>query len=205
MLVHQESGNNSAVEAGDLNVECGNSARAEKDVLKYFDRGTNFEEVGVIKFLNPLNSECNYFEYEILATGVECAIGIGIGGRDYPLNQMPGWCRNGIGYHADDGCIFNEGVAKMSFHTCTKSDKMGCGVEFSEEDTEFVNVFFTKNGQQVGDVTKLKKTASGLYSVVGMLGSGTQVRYLGHSQHNLPINLFQVSKYAHAMHVCCHH
>ena len=191
VLDNQECGSNAVVKLSKR--ECGNNAAVEGDVFKYVDLNDIFEEVGVVKFLDPVNPDCNYFEYEIHATGVGCAIGIGIGGLDYPLNQMPGWCENGIGYHADDGCIFNEGFVEALGPTCTRTDKMGCGVEFSEEDTEFVNVFFTKNDKVVGDVVKLKRPASGLYSIVGMHSYGAQVRYLGHSKRYLPINLLKVS------------
>lgn len=197
LLGNQESGNNETAKEGIFKLtktECGNNVTAEGDIFKYdVDKSDMFSGVSVIKFLNPLTPECNYFEYEIIAEGEEGAIGIGVGEREYPLSQMPGWCENGVGYHADDGCIFNEGECDFSFRqTCKKSDKMGCGVEFDEKDTEFVNIFFTKNGQQVGDTIKLKKPANGLYSCIGMYSKGEQVRYLGHSKRNLPINLLKV-------------
>ena len=201
LLGDQDGGNNAAVEGGVLKfseMEKGCNADIEEDIFKYTDRNTLIEEVGVVRFQDPMKPEWNYFECEIIATGVECAIGIGVGGLEYPLNLMPGWYKNGVGFLADSGSIFNEGRCEGTFEPIRmRNNKMGCGIEFSEEDAEFVNVFFTKNGRQIGDVVKLKKPASGLHSLIGMHSKGAQVRYLGHSQRNLPINLLKVS------YVCC--
>ena len=134
-----------------------------------------------------MNSTFNYFEYEILSTGVDCAIGIGLGELEYPLNGMPGWNRNGVGYHADDGKLFYQNGHGVEFGpTCTAGDRMGCGVDFGSEDASgYVNVFFTKNGWQVGNLIKIKKPVRGLYPIVGLETQGAQVRYLGHRRCSL--------------------
>ena len=176
--------------AEESDVECSRNVSFDKDVFKH----VNVEETGVgaVKFLKPLNLECNYFECEIISTGIHDSVGIGVGEYEYPLDKMPGWLRKGVGYH-DDGYIFNEGNAQDKLGpTCTKGDKMGCGVEFID-DAEYVIVFFTKNGEQIGDVILFNIPTSGLYSLIGMYNEGEQVRYLGHSQRGLPINLLKVS------------
>ena len=123
----------------------------------------------------------NYFEYEIISTGVNCAIGIGVGEAEYPLNRMPGWNRNGVGYHADDGKLFYQNGYGVKFGpTCTAGDRMGCGVDFESEDySNCIYVFFTKNSQNVGNHIKIKKPVNGLYPLVGLHTQGAQVRYLG--------------------------
>ena len=144
------------------------------------------ERTGIVKILEPMNPTLNYFEYEIISRGIECAIGIGVGDFDYALNRMPGWDRNGVGYHADDGKLFNQGDGKQFGPLCTAGDRMGCGVDFGSEDSSgYINVFFTKNGQLVGDLVRIKKPNKGLYPLVGMCSQGEQVRYLGH-WHCLP-------------------
>lgn len=58
---------------------------------------------------------------------------------------------------------------------------MGCGIDFnSDAGYSHCNVFFTKNGEQVGDVVRMKKPVYGLYPIIGMHSRGEKVRYLGH-------------------------
>ena len=130
----------------------------------------------------------NYFEFKIISSGKDCAIGIGMGADNYPLDDMPGWDYNSIGYHADDGKLFCESGAGTEFGpTCTDGDRMGCGVDFRDEDnsSDWVKVFFTKNSQQVGDAIRIKIPAGGLYPLIGMCSEGERVQYMGH-WHFLP-------------------
>ena len=152
--------------------------------------------VGVVKILEPMSPMLNYFEYEIINRGAQCAIGIGVGELTYPLDRMPGWNVNGIGYHADDGKLFHtyetadkgnpyqqltSGYGEPFGPTSTTGDRMGCGVDFdSDVGYGYVNIFFTRNGHQVGELIKLKRPTHGLYPLVGLHSSGEKVRYLGH-------------------------
>ena len=154
------------------------------DVFTYPYYWENNEDVCAVKILQPMTPIQNYFECQIICPGVECAIGIGVVGQDYPLNQLPGWKKEGIGYHADDGKLYNEQPSSFQAErigpTCTTGDRMGCGVDFESEDSpDYVKVFFTKNGQQVGDFIKFKKPKSGLYPLMGMDSRGEQFQYLG--------------------------
>lgn len=143
-----------------------------------FKRGTT----GIIKFLEPLSPMLNYYEYEILDQGVEASIGIGVGHRDYPMARMPGWNRNSIGYHADDGKLYHENGSGVEFGpTCTKGDIMGCGIDFSGDDgSGYLTVFFTKNDKQVGDHVRMRRPPYGLYPLIGLNSRGERVKYLGH-------------------------
>ena len=159
---------------------CGRNASVEGDMFKFTsERGGN---VGVVKILEPMNPMLNYYEYEIVSRGQKCAIGVGVGEFNYPLDRMPGWNRNGVGYHADDGRMFyQDGYGKAFGPLCTDGDRMGCGVDFESEDhSGCVNIFFTKNGKQVGDLVRIKKPIYGLYPLIGLHSRGEQVRYLGH-------------------------
>ena len=130
----------------------------------------------------------NYFEFKIISSGKDCAIGIGVGADNYPLDSMPGWLYNSIGYHADDGRLFCENGGGTEFGpTCTDGDQMGCGVDFRDEDdsSDQVKVFFTKNGQLIGDAIRIKIPAGGLYPLIGMCSEGEKVLYMGHC-HFLP-------------------
>ncbi len=158
---------------------CGRNATVDGDIFMFKGVGGS---VGVVKIVEPINPMLNYFEYEILERGNKCAIGIGLGEHSYPLDRMPGWNRNGIGYHADDGRMFyQDGYGKQFGPTCTKGDRMGCGIDFNNDaGYSHCNIFFTKNGEQVGDVVRMKKPVYGLYPIIGMHSRGEKVRYLGH-------------------------
>ena len=48
---------------------------------------------------------------------------------------------------------------------------MGCGVDFdSDVGVNYVKVFFTKNGRQVGHSQKMKRPVHGLYPLFGKRG-----------------------------------
>ena len=93
---------------------------------------------------------------------------------------MPGWKCNGIGYHSDNGKLYNQkGCGEKYGPTCGVGDRMGCGVDFDSESTDSVDVFFTKNGKQVGDIINFNKPDTGLYPLIGICNVGDKVRYLG--------------------------
>lgn len=98
------------------------------------------------------------------------------------MSRMPGWNRNSVGYHADDGKLYHENGMGIAFGpTCTKGDRMGCGIDFNSEDASgYFNVFFTKNDQHVGHLVRMRRPAYGLYPLIGFHSRGEKVRYLGH-------------------------
>lgn len=137
---------------------------------------------GCVMIMEPMSPFLNYYEYVILDKGAEASIGIGIGERGYPLHRMPGWNRNSIGYHGDDGKLYHENGGGTRFGpTCTKGDRMGCGIDFdSDVGYGYHDIFFTKNGAVVGDPVKMKRPVNGLYPIIGLHSRGEKVRYLGH-------------------------
>lgn len=167
---------------------CGSAIAVDKDQIKYKSGPSMNQKVpGAVKILEPMNLSLNYFEIEIKSGGMKNEIGIGLGEFEYPVDRMPGWNRNSIGYHADNGKLYHqEGCGQKFGPTCTVGDVMGCGVDFESEDLSgCVNVFFTKNGKQVGDSVRIRKPMSGLYAVIGMCNKNEVVSYRGH-WHYLP-------------------
>ena len=167
----------------DDDYSCDSNIMVDGDIFTYpyFWEGANENHARAVKILQPITLSENYFEIRILCPGVNCAITIGIVGLDYPLNRHPGWNKEGIGYHGDNGRLYNEKVFGDLFGpTCTTGDRMGCGVVFEGEDSpDYVKVFFTKNGVQIGDFVKFKKPKSGLYPLMGINSRGEQFQYLG--------------------------
>ena len=152
-------------------------------------------QASVVKILEPMSAELNYFEFEIISGGTHNGVGIGLGNKGYYLDQMPGWKAEGVGYHADNGKLYKEQPYGVNFGpTCTVCDTMGCGIDFESEDSEGrLNVFFTKNNAQVSDYVKFKKPASGLYPLIGLCSKGEKVRYKGRRFRQTPIHLLKAS------------
>ena len=155
----------------------GPSTNVEGDVFSFKGGPT-----GCVKILEPMTPFLNYYEYKILCKGAESSIGIGVGDRSYPLYRMPGWNVNSIGYHGDDGKLYHQNGRGSQFGpTCTEGDRMGCGVDFETDvGYGYCEVFFTKNGQPVGNPVKMKRPVYGLYPIIGLHSRGEKVRYLGH-------------------------
>ena len=164
---------------------CKNDVMADGNIFTYPYYWVGGDEACAVKILHPITPTKNYFEHKILSHGIICAISIGVVGRDYLLDRQAGWDNQGIGYRADDGRLFNEnGKGTLFGPKCTAGDRMGCGVIFEGDDSSnYVKVFFTKNGQQVGGFVKFKRPVSGLYPFMGCNSRGEQFQYLGCWQH----------------------
>ncbi len=53
-------------------------------------------------------------------------------------------------------------------HSVSIGDRMGCGIDFdSDSSGNYVKVFFTKNGAQVGNSQRMKRPVNGLYPLFG--------------------------------------
>lgn len=100
-------------------------------VLEYTGRGRTIHDVGLAQATYALNTTNHYFEIEIVDPGDSCYIAIGIAKRDYPKHRHPGWNKDSIAYHADDGKVFmGSGIGDPFGPRCYKGDTMGCGIFF---------------------------------------------------------------------------
>lgn len=138
--------------------------------------------VGLYIATDTLSHDKNYFEIEIVDSGLKSAIGIGLVPYDYPMDCQPGWKQFSIGYHADDGNLFkNAGLGESFGPTCKTGDRMGCGIKFQRNQEErrcpeqTHQVFFTKNGVEIGTVT-VQNPQGGLYPAVGLHSNGEKIR-----------------------------
>ena len=120
-----------------------------------------------------------YYELEVLDAGAACTIGIGAASATNSLSRMPGWDRDSVGYHGDDGCIFRASGAGESFGPVWKrQDVIGLGIRSvsgSVEPGSEVQVYFTRNGQELGHVT-INVPSTGLFPTIGMHGIGEKVK-----------------------------
>ncbi|KAJ3269930.1 Rsp5p-dependent ubiquitination, sorting of cargo proteins at the multivesicular body, partial [Borealophlyctis nickersoniae] len=101
---------------------------------------------------DPQNAErvFAYFEVtvqDILYGAKTPVISIGLATKPYPSFRLIGWNKFSVGYHSDDGRMFqNDGFGgKLFASPYTKNDTVGCGY-----DTIKGVVFFTLNGTFLG-------------------------------------------------------
>jgi hypothetical protein len=124
----------------------------------------------------PYGDECivAYFELKILNAGDRGHIAVGIGLNKFPrTNAPPGWRRATYGYHGDDGRLYLEaGFGKVWGPTYTTGDVIGCGINFSVG-----QLFFTKNGEFLGNATTTKKLCyrDQYYAIAAMHSIGSAV------------------------------
>ena len=150
------------------------------------------EDFGIagISMEQTMNERWNYFEVKITDTVDDGEIGIGLGHKNYPLCNMPGWGIRSIGYHADDGGLYHErGFARLHGPTCSIGDTMGCGIDFTSSADGKVRVWFTKNDKvvfQPRTLDLLDDSESMFYPLICMRGSGQEVQYVGHQQKPYP-------------------
>uniref|UniRef100_A0A2P2I4T9 SPRY domain-containing protein 3-like n=1 Tax=Hirondellea gigas TaxID=1518452 RepID=A0A2P2I4T9_9CRUS len=159
----------------------------EGDLIKYTGKGRG---IGVYVSQEAVTTENNYFELTILNTDMFGAVSIGVCHVSYPLKKMPGWDKDSLGYHGDDGMLYRGNAVGYRFGPrCGRGDRMGCGVRpvlpndkqalmspSLKQQTHYV--FFTRNGKEIGSVTVVMPQG-GLYPCVGLAGPQDMVRIAG--------------------------
>ncbi|KAM9855917.1 SPRY domain-containing protein 3 [Aulostomus maculatus] len=136
----------------------------------------NSEEVGCYVAGHPLSRGNCYFEVTIVDTGVRGTIAVGLVPKFYRLDHQPGWLPYSVAYHADNGKLYNGNPVGQQFGPkCARGDRIGCGIHSENIEAGFTNVFFTKNGKEVGSV-EVPVSAEGLFPAVGMHSMGEEVK-----------------------------
>lgn len=90
----------------------------------------------------------HYFEITVnQVPSKDTVIAIGLSTQPYPIFRMPGWNKFSVGYHSDDGHKFCDDATGGQAYgpSWGPGDTVGCGYC-----PETGQVYFTKNGQQIG-------------------------------------------------------
>ena len=132
-------------------------------------------EVGTVQLSREISEEYPYFEVEVTDFGEDGCIDVGLAPNDYPLDQEPGWLPGSVGYHCDDGCLF-EGVSwkgKRIREPGGEGDRLGCGL--IEKKGDKVVVFFTHNDDKVCQAELKRPSKGGLFPTIGMHSKGETI------------------------------
>ncbi|XP_065198747.1 SPRY domain-containing protein 3-like [Sycon ciliatum] len=92
---------------------------------------TSLSNSGLAQCEQPMSLRHPYFELEIVNSGENGYVAIGVAHSKYPFGQHPGWKKFSVAYHADDGKLFNgRGDGEQFGPACKQGDRMGCGIYF---------------------------------------------------------------------------
>jgi len=101
--------------------------------------------------------------------------------EDYGCHVMPGWQHGTVGYHVDDGTIFdarNETTGKeIEDAMAYRGDLIGCTVKFDLATEGKVRVVFSLNGKQITqeEISIHNPNKKPLYPYIGMAHKGIRV------------------------------
>ncbi|CAH3165027.1 unnamed protein product, partial [Porites evermanni] len=134
------------------------------------------------RYIFPFSPDCSHFEVLIQETGEQRLLGVGIVGKDYGNHALPGWSNGTVGYHIDDGRIFDaenptRGIVcddAMAY----RGDLISCTVKFELARDGRVPIVFSLNGRQIThNEILMDYTQNGefLYPYIGMGHTGIRV------------------------------
>jgi ankyrin repeat protein len=136
-----------------------------------------YMKVGTVQLSREISEENPYFEVEVTSFGEEGRIGVGLTWSDYPLDCEPGWCPGSVGYHCDDGCLF-EGVSWRGtpvHKPGSQGDRIGCGIKYSGKKGAEVTVVFFHNGKEVCRSELTRSRDYRLFPTIGMQSRGEAI------------------------------
>ncbi|CAG2105020.1 unnamed protein product [Medioppia subpectinata] len=143
----------------------------------------------------PLEPDLNeYFEIEVIECSSAADIALGLVPNNHPLDQLPGFVANSVGYHAGDGRIYlGHQRGTVVAGKCEVGDRIGCGVRFETIDDSVdpylqklnpiapsmkMKVYFTLNGSEIGStvITPLLARGSPLFPAIALCSPGEEVK-----------------------------
>ncbi|CAH3162463.1 unnamed protein product [Pocillopora meandrina] len=113
----------------------------------------NRKNIHSAKFKSPFTPETPRFEVLIQETGERRIAALGAVHESYDCHKMPGWESGTVGYHVDDGKIFETGFHELGREVegamAYRGDLIACEVDFSGVLEGKVSVLFSLNGREV--------------------------------------------------------
>jgi len=123
-----------------------------------------------------------YFEAELTEGEVGGGVVVGLCSHRYPLDLLPGWTAESVGYHTGDGKLYKGRPRGCPFGPrCQVGDRVGCGVKFDAAAKNsglaagMVPVFFTRNGKELG-TQLIPCPPGGLFPALGLQRAPEEVR-----------------------------
>ena len=153
------------------------------------------EECGVVQACQPVTPADNYIQVHVIESQKESAVAIGVAGRNYALDQMPGWQEGSIAFHLDDGNLFVQAGDPARFGpVCVQGDIVGCRVKFWPDGVSPKSITWTRNGELIGTksihrIPGLSASAGQLFFSIGLNRPGEKILVSTGTSPDLPSEL----------------
>ncbi|CAL1535024.1 unnamed protein product, partial [Lymnaea stagnalis] len=173
----------------------------------------NRQFFGLFMSKTPFNKALTYFEMEIKKMSAEKHVSIGFAGRDYPINKMLGWLLGSLGFHGDNGQLYNNSSSGTTSHLDPSGTNpfvfvegaiVGCGFDeasakFREdgslENQQMLKFYFTLNKQKIHEVD-FEYRSGGIFPAVNLHHENDEVilknLYMGVEPGNIEINTSKI-------------
>ncbi|PFX26324.1 Short transient receptor potential channel 4 [Stylophora pistillata] len=139
--------------------------------------------------LAPFTPEMPRFEVLIQESGERRIVAVGAVYEGYNCHFMPGWKNGTVGYHADDGRIFEPSYRQQGKEVpdamAYRGDLMACEVDFEGARNDSVPVTFFKNNIEVARTSlRFIPDRTKLFPFIGMGYTGIRVLAKMCPRHN---------------------
>ena len=167
--------------------------QVHNNIVEYTHQAKSISDIGIAQISQPFKLDVMpYYEVEIIECGECCVLAVGAASAECPLNKLPGWCKDTIAYHGDDGKLFyHSGVGIPFASTWKQRDVIGLGIrQPSGLDLvqNSVQVYFTKNGIELGHTTA-SLPPDGFFPIIGFHSVGLTVKISLGTPNALPCNM----------------
>lgn len=132
------------------------------------------------RYLIPFTPEKPRIEVLIQESGERRVIAVGTVFENYNCHMMPGWLDGTVGYHVDDGKIFEPGFDELGREVegamAHRGDLITCEVDFDNQRNSSIPILFSLNGKEVAH-TLMEYTAgqTKLYPFISLGYEGIRV------------------------------
>jgi len=156
------------------------------------------EECGIVQARQPVTPADNYIQVHVIESQKESAVAIGVAGRNYALDQMPGWQEGSIAFHLDDGNLFVQAGDPARFGpVCVQGDVVGCRVKFGPDGSP-KSMTWTRNGQLIGTksihrIPGFSTNSGQLFFSIGLNRPGEKILVSTGTSPDLPSELDESS------------
>ena len=182
------------------------SSSQDMFLLQYLENGRRMPFTGiktaVAVYGEPFSEKLQYFELDLLSVETNSAVAIGVVPKNYSLDLAPGWGKDSLGYHSDNGQLYQaRDRGKYFGPIAKKGDAIGCGISFTPNNQNQCSVFFTYNSVEIGRV-RTSLPVGGFYPCICLMQQHDRVlvrlsetfkpKWLSSPEHQL-VGLMRIS------------
>ncbi|CAL1544708.1 unnamed protein product [Lymnaea stagnalis] len=131
--------------------------------------------IHVVQFMKPLVEDSNFFLIRVTKLHEDSDMGVGVAGKDFPLNKYPGKVKPSVGWASKDGKFYrncrNDG--NLSGERFFQGNLVG--VEMEAFAKEMSVALFTKNLRPVGTAYYTQRVRSEFLPTIALCANGHEV------------------------------